>query len=32
MEPEVSVRTGEYLWFAVALLLLVALKCAEPLL
>jgi hypothetical protein len=31
MEQEVSARAGEFLWFAVALLLMVVLKCAEPL-
>ena len=31
IKPEISVRSGEYLWFAVSLLVLVALKSAEPL-
>jgi hypothetical protein len=31
IKPEISVRSGEYLWFAVALLVLVALKGAESL-
>jgi len=31
MKSEMSVRSGEYLWFAVALQILVALKGAEPL-
>jgi hypothetical protein len=31
INTEISVRSSEYLWFAVSLLLLVALKGAEPL-
>jgi hypothetical protein len=31
IKPEISVRSGEYLWFALLLLVLVALKGAETL-